>query len=105
MGEQRMKDGVITLDTQRGRELGFTSYKYDGYLWLKQGAVYISFITTKHEGQGDLTKLFNQIWKGGYKVKVPTPLGKMVHIVQAKGFKRTVEWFPEAGAPCEVWVK
>lgn len=95
-----MKDGIIELDTDRGKELGFTSDKYGGYLWKQGNYIMLSMINSK----GYLLNLFNAIKKKGYGVKVPTPLGRMEKIVQLKGFKRTWEQDEMMGA-VEVWVK
>jgi len=83
-----MKNGIITLDSKRGKLLGFTSNLFEGYLWKKDDTIIISFIVSKQEGQGNLSKLFNNILKKGYKVNVPTPMGKMLQIVRAKNFKQ-----------------
>lgn len=92
-----MAEGIIDLDTPRARELGFTSDKFEGYLWEERGRVLVSFIESREEGKGNLSRLFEAIWARGLRVAVPTPMGRMRYILAAKGF--TARW--ENG--CEVW--
>jgi len=103
------KDGVIKLiiklDSEFGRKLGFTSDKFEGWLWRDGNDIWISFIKTKHEGRGDLSRLFETILEMGYTIKVPTPVGKMKLILINKGFKRTIEFDERTGELIEVWVK
>jgi len=98
-------NAIIELDSEFGREIGFTSDKFEGYLWLDEDRIVISAIESKHEGRGNLSELFERIWSMGFKVAVPTPMAKMEFILRKKGFKRTEEWFPEADSMCEVWVR
>jgi len=97
-------DGVIELDSEFGKELGFTSDKFDGRLWKKDSYIHICFIMSKHQGKGNLSKLFDKILSLGYGIKVPTPLAKMKVILLTHGFKPTVEFSKEMGY-VEVWVK
>jgi len=101
----KISDGIIELDSKFGKELGFTSDKFDGWLWKKDGDIWISFIQSKKEGKGNLSRLFDAISKRGYKIKVPTPMGKMRLILVKKGFKPTVEFVEEIKEPVEVWIK
>jgi hypothetical protein len=108
MGLRREKmNGLIVLDKN---DLGFTSDKFDdnSYLWERDGAIYISFISSLYEGEGNVRKLFQTILEKGYVLKVPTPLGRMNHIVRDNGFKETCEEPTEDepwDEPIEVWVK
>ena len=98
--------GMVELDSPFAKEVGFTSDKFEGYLWLHPDCVYISFIVSTSEGQGNLSKLFDAIWERGYKIKVPTPFARMEAILEKKGFEHT--WEPASwGGPeeVEVWVK
>jgi len=95
----------IEPDSEFGKTLGFTSDKFDGWLWRKDRYIYISFIISKQPRRGNLRRLFKRILELGYGIKVPTPLGLMRAIVRKYGFKQTVETFEEIGEPVEVWVK
>lgn len=80
-------NGIIELDSEFGKQIGFTSDKFDGYLWREDGRVYISFIISRCPGQGNLSKLFAAIEERGLRVAVPTPLPLMQQILEAKGFE------------------
>jgi len=96
-------DGIINLDTDRAKILGFTSDKYDGYLWKNGEAVIISFIISKQ--RGNFHELVRQIHALGLTVKVPTPLGQMLEILIMDGYKHTVEPFGlEPFESVDVWV-
>ena len=98
---------LIHPDTPLGKEFGFTSDRFVGWLGEKEGYIYLSFIESLQPGKGHLSELFENILKRGYGIKVPTPSAHMKAIVEKKGFKQTVEPFaPEADMwdPCEVWV-
>lgn len=98
----------IELDSPWGQKLGFTSDKFDGYLWKGSKYITISFIISLNSGTGNLSKLFDEIQKLGYGIKVPTPFARMKAIIKKKGFIKTEEPFaPEHGINdlCEVWVK
>ena len=100
-----MSDEIIELGTPLANELGFTSDKFDGYLWKKDTHVVISFIISLHERQGNLRRLFESITDKGFGIKVPTPFDRMRKICMKNGFKMTEEWFKEAECNVEVWVK
>ena len=100
-----MTDGIIDLDMPFAKELGFTSDKFDGYLWKKGNYIVISFIVSLQERQGNLRKLFSKITDKGYGIKVPTPFARMQKICMDNGFRRTEEPFKEADCMVVVWVK
>ena len=98
-----MIDGIINLDTERGRELGFTHDRYEGYLWKVGDSIIISFIESKQ--RGNFRELVQRIHALGLTVKVPTPLGRMHEILLKNGCRHTIEPFSdEDPIPCEVWV-
>jgi len=100
-----MKDGIIDLDTPRGKKFGFTSDKFDGWLWKAGNYIYISFIVSKQPGRGHLSQLFNAILSKGYGIKVPTPSALMQTILAKKGFARKDEFDERIEEVYEVWVK
>jgi hypothetical protein len=98
-----MIDGIINLDTERGRVLGFTIDRYDGYLWKTGDSIIISLIESKQ--RGNFRELVQRIHEHGWTVKVPTPLSRMEEIVRKNGYRLTIEPFSdEDPIPCEVWV-
>lgn len=96
--------GIIELNSKIGKQLEFTADKYSGFLWKRDKYIYISVIECNHKRQGDLNRLFDNILKAGYGIKVPSPLGLMELILQKKGFIKTYESVIDSG-DCEVWVK
>ena len=100
-----MRDGIIELNTERGLDFGFTSDKFEGWLWKEKEYVYISFIISKQSNQGNLKGLFDAIQEKGYGIKVPQPFALMRQICQRYGFTETQERFKEVNDDCDVWVK
>jgi hypothetical protein len=100
-----MEDGIIQVDTDRGKQIGFTSDKFepDSYLWKDGERILISIIFSKEEGKGNLSALFAAIEDLGLRVAVPTPFAHMQAILEHKGFVSHME-DSELGA-CEVWEK
>lgn len=83
---------IIYPDDSLGVALGFTSDKFDGYLCLVGSAIYVSMIESITPGNGNLSKLFENILNKGYDIKVPTPLPKMKKILLKKSFVQTLEY-------------
>ena len=94
-------DHIIELDDPFARTVGFTSDKFDGYLWRNGQRIMISLIISNQRGKGHLSALFSAIEAQGYRVSVPTPLGHMEAILRRKGFVPHEEDFN--GDICEVW--
>jgi len=88
-----MINHCIDLDTPEACEIGFTSDKFDGYLWRRDNHITISAILSRQPGQGNLSRLFDAILAKGLDVKVPNPLPRMEQIGKNKGFTRTQEPF------------
>jgi hypothetical protein len=65
--------------------------------------IWISFVHCQVEGRGDFRRLCERIWAHGYKIAVPTPIGKMPMILKHMGFERHDEI--SDGEMCEVWCK
>lgn len=86
--KEAMEDRV-DLDSAFAKEIGFTSDKFEGYLWKKEKWITISFIMSKQQGSGNLSKLFRAINEKGYKIAVPAPFPNMQLILICHGFKRT----------------
>ena len=80
--------GIIELDTPYAQEIGFTSDKFHGYLWGNSNSITISLITSRHEGQGNLLKLFDSILDRSLQIIVPTPFKRMINICERYGFHR-----------------
>ena len=100
----KQSKGIFSFGHPLAEKLGFTEDKFDGWLGKKDGYIYISFIISKAQGKGNLTKLFNNILSLGYGIKVPTPFERMKQICVKKGFRKSIEDDRYLG-PVEVWVK
>ena len=95
--------GMIKLDDDFATVLGFTSDKFDGYLWRPETIneedkhITISLITSKKPGEGNLIKLFDKIKSMGYGIVVPTPSNRMESICAEYGFVHKVLHDPNMG--------
>ena len=80
---------MIKPDSEKGKELGFTSDKFseDSYLWEDGKLMFISFIVSKQEHKGNLRALFDAIEAKGYSIVVPTPMDRMIGICERRGMK------------------
>lgn len=97
-----MRDGVILPDSDIGRQLGFTSDLFDGYLWQVSNRIFILFIASCNPGKGNMSRLFDRIESQGFTVAVPIPLGRMATILTHKGFVPHIENDQMMGE-VEVW--
>lgn len=95
-------DGMINVDSKVGRVLGFTSDKFAGWLWKKDGAIYISFIASKEEGKGHFRQLLDTLEATGLDIKVPTPSNRMCLILGKRDYKLEYEYSPVFGENCEI---
>lgn len=95
----------IALGHSLATELGFTKDKFEGWLWLDGGELYVSSIKSLRPNEGNLTALLSRMLSAGFLVKIPTPFPAMHRILVNNGFKRTWEYEPLAREMCEVWVK
>ena len=82
-----MTDGIIEIDSDRAMMLGFTSDKFDSYLWKTDDMITISFIVSRLSGKGNFRKLIKTIKDKGYRVAVPTPSARMTYIMMRLGAK------------------
>ena len=98
------KTGMITPDSEQGRALGFTSDRFDGWLWEDGKRMWVSFIVSLQEGKGHLSQLFQAIESAGYYIAVPTPFPRMESILKRKGFVPHIE-ASSMDDPVEVWTK
>lgn len=99
-----MKEGIIELDSDFAKEIGFTSDKFQGYLWKVEDYIYISFIKSINREQGNLSSLFSTIQEKGFGIKVPTPFPLMESICKQKGFTKTFEHHKQFNEEVDVWI-
>ena len=89
-------DGIIELDTKIAKQFGFTSDKFNGYLWRVNNTIVVSLIESKYEGKGNVRQLLQNILHFGYDVFVPLPFTRMRSICQSLGFEETTVQDKEA---------
>ena len=100
--------GMIELDSEVGKKLGFTSDKFskDSYLWFHGGHIWISVITSKYKRKGYLSELIGKIRDEGYSIKVPNPSIDLEAILVHCGFHMTIEEYDDIlFRNGKVWVK
>jgi len=101
-----MDDGIIEVDSELGRTMGFTSdvWAEDSYLWKMGRDIWISLIISLRPRNGNLRRLFEAILKQGYGIAVPTPLGLMNLILLQWGFvRREGATCPDSNEPLELF--
>jgi len=82
-----MKEEIINLDSQHAKKWGFTSDKFDGYLWHTGKTIIISFIVSLKEGQGNFKHLVQNILADGFNIQIPTPSSRMRYLALKWGGK------------------
>ena len=93
---------MLPNGSPEAKEYGMTPELFtgDSYLWEHPDRVYISHIMSNKPGEGNFSKLVNNILNAGKICIVPTPLGKMPAILKHLGFGG---FMSQDG--CEIWVK
>lgn len=76
--------------------------EFEGYVWEKDGGIYISLIESKDKGKGNFSKYLQELQEKYEFIRVPTPFALMRQICMRKGFTETFEWFEEVGEECEI---
>ena len=95
----------ISLDDPLAVEVGFTSDLFNGYLWLEGNVVTISFIVSNNPGQGNFSRLVDSLEARGLVVHVPTPSGKMRHLLEHKGFEAKHIFYKELEDMVEIMAR
>lgn len=85
------QDGFRPAGSEFANQVGFTSERFDGYLWEDKDTCYLSLVISKQPGQGHLSEVLSALTKLGYTVKVPNPIGTMQNILIKKGFAPSQE--------------
>ena len=109
-------DGLITVDSEWGCRLGFTSDKFlkdgqlAGELYKRGDDIYIQSIGVlpARRRQNCLNNLMNALWDLGFKIKVPNPLPLMLQILKKKGFEEAdseLTLVPSETHWEEIWAK
>jgi hypothetical protein len=85
MSAETKIDRIIKPDTEFAQKIGFIKDKFSGWLWEDGKYMWISFIESKQEHQGNLRQLFDKIEELGYIIIVPTPFDRMEMICRKRG--------------------
>lgn len=80
-----VKNGIIHPDSKFGKTIGFNKSTFSGWLWKDEKYMWISLITSKYRGKGNLRILFDKIEELGYIIIVPTPSNRMIEICLKRG--------------------
>lgn len=70
-----------------GKQFGFTSNKFGGYLWIDDNVIYLSLIISKQQNQGHTKQLIQTIIDHGYSIICPSPNNIMTKICKDFSFK------------------
>ena len=98
-----LADGIIQPDSARGELFGFTHDKFFGWLWKDGDTISISCIESLDPGKGNFRQLVSRIREMGFKVEIPTPLGRMEQIVEKNGYAKSLKVDSIMGK-VEVWM-
>lgn len=94
----------IEAGSEYANSLGFTSDKFEGYLWQKnETEIMLSLIMSLKPHRGNFSHFVRGLIKRGFIVKVPTPFPQMKLILEYMGFKPTHEQSEHLGR-VDVWV-
>lgn len=101
----QFEDGGIPLDSDLGNLLGFTSDRFGkgSYLWKLNGAIIVSLITLSLK-TGNFRELVESILANGFRVEIPTPIGRMRNIVEKCGYIKEYRTCELSKESVEVWV-
>jgi len=90
-------DGIIQPDTAFAYKVGFTSDKFEGWLWKSERTIIVSMIISKHEGRGKFRAMINKIKALKYDIFISTPSTRMREIALRNGFVDGVRESAEIG--------
>ena len=84
-------------DSPAGAQLGFTSDKFGGYLWVTDDAIFISAIFSLQPGRGHFRALLERLLTTNKTIRVPTPSTRMRKILSDYGFQETTVYDEKFG--------
>ena len=82
-------EGIIEVDSDFGRAIGFTSDKFHkgSYLFWKDGELWISAVVSKVKGA--FREMMKKVEALGLDFCIPTPFPRMMEIGAKQGWKYT----------------
>lgn len=83
-------------NSDEGKEIGFTSDKFSGYLWNNEnGTIIISLIESHYEGKGNVKKLFDALSSKFHTIVIPVASNRMEYIANRYGFVNEMYTYSE----------
>lgn len=98
------RNHIIRPDDRHAVKFGFTSDRFDGWLWRDGDTIVLLLVISLQPREGNLKNMVEAILSLGLTVKIPTPMGHMRRYVRTHGFMPTIEENPNFGR-AQVWVK
>jgi hypothetical protein len=97
-----VNEGIIKIDTDSAKQLGFTSDKFNpaSYLWRTGNLITISLIFAKQKGM--FRQLINAILENGFDFEIPAPSPRMREIGIKQGWHLYHEYSEDFGEEIEI---
>jgi hypothetical protein len=97
-----INEGIIQINSESAKELGFTSDKFDSgsYLWREGNTIIISLITGRVKGSS--RNLIQTIQGMGFDFEIPTPSNRMREIAEKQGWNSYRKLWIEVGQYVEI---
>jgi hypothetical protein len=82
----KIDEGIINIDSEGAKQLGFTSDKFNpaSWLWRTGNTITISFIVASKKGA--FCQLMKAIAEQGFDFEIPTPSPRMLEIGKKQGW-------------------
>lgn len=82
------QSNIIKIGSELANRLGFTSDKFDGYLWDDgNGCIILSLIISLYPGKGNFREFMHTLKSRYDRIVVPSPSNRMRSICKMLGFK------------------
>lgn len=110
--DKRTADNLVMLvpGDRDAQKIGFTREDFEASSYLSvdtsRHEVWASFIWSRHEGRGNVRRLFLGVLRHGYRLLVPAPSARMQVICQGLGMKSDMTYGVPAmhiGPPRHRW--
>lgn len=95
---------IIRPDGRHADLFGFTSDKFDGWMWREGGVIVLTLVISKSSTKDALKDLVNRILEEGFTIKIRAPLAPMRKFAEKNGFIPSIEW-GASDRRIDVWVK
>jgi len=97
-----INEGIINIDTEAAKELGFTSDKFNpaSYLWRDGNTIIVSLIIANRKGA--FCQLMKTITEKGFDFEIPTPSNRMREIGKKQGWNYCQKFSEDFGEYVEI---